>query len=284
MKAKCKANKLLAMLLSLVMLVGLLPTTALAAGENTVTEVNFTLSGYELDKKVVDVKPAISTPGVTWYIDPASYREGAYLVAKGDDIKDAKAITDDTATFAANTQYWLVVLFKADNSYDISALTQGNIKLNGVPAADITILSYENEGGIAAFFKLDKLTGSTPSTPTVVDTVNFKLSGDELGEKVVDVQPTISTTGVTWGAENKYDSAYFVAKGDDFGTRENIKISDDTATFAADTQYWLGILFKADDGYDISALTEEKIKLDGVSAYKITKLSSGSISAFFKLD
>ena len=104
MKAKCKANKLLAMLLSLVMLVGLLPTTALAAGENTVTEVNFTLSGYELDKKVVDVKPAISTPGVTWYIDPASYREGAYLVAKGDDIKDAKAITDDTATFAANTQ------------------------------------------------------------------------------------------------------------------------------------------------------------------------------------
>ena len=284
MKAKCKANKLLAMLLSLVMLVGLLPTTALAAGENTVTEVNFTLSGYELDKKVVDVKPAISTPGVTWYIDPASYGEGAYLVAKGDDIKDAKAITDDTATFAANTQYWLVVLFKADNSYDISALTQGNIKLNGVPAADITILSYENEGGIAAFFKLDKLTGSTPSTPTVVDTVNFKLSGYELGEKVVDVQPTISTTGVTWGAENKYDSAYFVAKGDDFGTRENIKISDDTATFAADTQYWLGILFKADDGYDISALTEEKIKLDGVSAYKITKLSSGSISAFFKLD
>lgn len=282
MKAKCKANKLLAMLLSLVMLVGLLPTTALAAGENTVTEVNFTLSGYELDKKVVDVKPAISTPGVTWYIDPASYGEGAYLVAKGDDIKDAKAITDDTATFAANTQYWLVVLFKADNGYDISALTQGNIKLNGVPAADITKLSYENEGGIAAFFKLDPLTDSTHSTPTVVDTVDFKLSGYELGEKIVDVKPTISTSGVTWGDEKQYDGAYFVAKGDGFSTRENI--SDDTATFAADTQYWLGILFKADDGYDISALTEEKIKLDGVSAYKITKLSSGSISAFFKLD
>ena len=284
MKAKCKANKLLAMLLSLVMLVGLLSTTALAADKTAVTEVNFTLSGYELGKKVVDVKPAISTNGVTWYSNYASYREGAYLVAQGDDIKDAKAITDGTATFAASTQYWLVVWFKADNGYDISTLTQAKIKLNGVPAADITILSYENEGGIAAFFKLDKLTGSTPSTPTVVDTVNFKLSGYELGEKVVDVQPTISTTGVTWGAENKYDSAYFVAKGDDFGTRENIKISDDTATFAADTQYWLGILFKADDGYDISALTEEKIKLDGVSAYKITKLSSGSISAFFKLD
>ena len=283
MKAKCKANKLLAMLLSLVMLVGLLPTTALAAGENTVTEVNFTLSGYELDKKVVDVKPAISTPGVTWYIDPASYGEGAYLVAKGDDIKDAKAITDDTATFAANTQYWLVVLFKADNSYDISALTQGNIKLNGVPAADITILSYENEGGIAAFFKLDKLTGSTHSTPTVVDTVDFKLSGYELGEKIVDVKPTISTSGVTWGDEKQYDGAYFVAKGDGFSTRENI--SDDTATFAADTQYWLGVRFKADDGYDISALTQEEIKLNGVPAYKITQYSfDGSIAAFFKLN
>ena len=283
MKAKCKANKLLAMLLSLVMLVGLLPTTALAAGENTVTEVNFTLSGYELDKKVVDVKPAISTPGVTWYIDPASYGEGAYLVAKGDDIKDAKAITDDTATFAANTQYWLVVLFKADNSYDISsALTQGNIKLNGVPAADITILSYENEGGIAAFFKLDKLTGSTPSTPTVVDTVDFTLSGYELNKKVVDVKPDISTAGVTWGDENKYDSAYFVAKGDDFTSRK--KISDDTATFAADTQYWLVVLFKADNGYDISTLTQAKIKLNGVSAYKITQYSWGSIVASFKLD
>ena len=283
MKAKCKANKLLAMLLSLVMLVGLLPTTALAAGENTVTEVNFTLSGYELDKKVVDVKPAISTPGVTWYIDPASYGEGAYLVAKGDDIKDAKAITDDTATFAANTQYWLVVLFKADNSYDISALTQGNIKLNGVPAADITKLSYENEGGIAAFFKLDPLTDSTHSTPTVVDTVDFKLSGYELGEKIVDVKPTISTSGVTWGDEKQYDGAYFVAKGDGFSTRENI--SDDTATFAADTQYWLGVRFKADDGYDISALTQEEIKLNGVPAYKITQYSfDGSIAAFFKLN
>lgn len=283
MKAKCKANKLLAMLLSLVMLVGLLPTTALAAGENTVTEVNFTLSGYELDKKVVDVKPAISTPGVTWYIDPASYGEGAYLVAKGDDIKDAKAITDDTATFAANTQYWLVVLFKADNSYDISALTQGNIKLNGVPAADITKLSYENEGGIAAFFKLDPLTDSTHSTPTVVDTVDFKLSGYELGEKIVDVKPAISTSGVTWGDEKQYDGAYFVAKGDGFSTRENI--SDDTATFAADTQYWLGVRFKADDGYDISALTQEEIKLNGVPAYKITQYSfDGSIAAFFKLN
>ena len=284
MKAKCKANKLLAMLLSLVMLVGLLSTTALAADKTAVTEVNFTLSGYELGKKVVDVKPAISTNGVTWYSNYASYGERAYLVAQGDDGEIRQGIVDDTATFAASTQYWLVVVFKAENGYDISTLRQGNIKLNGVPAADITILSYENEGGIAAFFKLDKLTGSTPSTPTVVDTVDFTLSGYELNKKVVDVKPDISTAGVTWGAENKYDSAYFVAKGDDFGTRENIKISDDTATFAADTQYWLGILFKADDGYDISALTEEKIKLDGVSACKITKLSSGSISAFFKLD
>ena len=279
MKAKCKANKLLAMLLSLVMLVGLLSTTALAADKIAVTEVNFTLSGYELGKKVVDAEPTISTTGVTWKTD----YEFRYLVAKSDDTGSIKAITDSTATFAASTQYWLVVVFKAENGYDISTLTQQEkIKLNGVPASDITI--FDGSEGIAAFFKLDPLTDSTPSTPTVVDTVNFKLSGYELGEKVVDVQPTISTTGVTWGAENKYDSAYFVAKGDDFGTRENIKISDDTATFAADTQYWLGILFKADDGYDISALTEEKIKLDGVSAYKITKLSSGSISAFFKLD
>ena len=279
MKAKCKANKLLAMLLSLVMLIGLLSTTALAADKIAVTEVNFTLSGYELGKKVVDAEPTISTTGVTWKTD----YEFRYLVAKSDDTGSIKAITDSTATFAASTQYWLVVVFKAENGYDISTLTQQEkIKLNGVPASDITI--FDGSEGIAAFFKLDPLTDSTPSTPTVVDTVNFTLSGYELDKKVVDVKPAISTPGVTWGAENKYDSAYFVAKGDDFGTRENIKISDDTATFAADTQYWLGILFKADDGYDISALTEEKIKLDGVSAYKITKLSSGSISAFFKLD
>ncbi len=283
MKAKCKANKLLAMLLSLVMLVGLLSTTALAADKTAVTEVNFTLSGYELGKKVVDVKSATSTPGVTWYIDYASYAEGTYVVAEGDDIENATGITDPAVTFAANTQYWLLVFFKANDGYDISALTQKKIKLNGASACKITILNVPD--GIAAYFKLDKLTGSTPSTPTVVDTVDFKLSGYELGEKVVDVKPVISTAGVTWGAENKYDSTYFVAKGDDFGTRENIKISDDTATFAADTQYWLGVLFKADDGYDISALTQKKIKLNGISAYKMTQHSSvGSVAAFFKLD
>ena len=283
MKAKCKANKLLAILLSLVMLVGLLPTTALAAGGNAVTEVNFTLSGYELGKKVVDVKSATSTPGVTWYIDYASYAEGTYVVAEGDDIENATGITDPAVTFAANTQYWLLVFFKANDGYDISALTQEKIKLNGASACKITILNVPD--GIAAYFKLDKLTGSTPSTPTVVDTVDFTLNGYELNKKVVEVKPTISTTGVTWGAENKYDSAYFVAKGDDFGTRENIKISDDTATFAADTQYWLGVRFKADDGYDISALTQEKIKLNGVSAYKMTQYSfDRSVAAFFKLD
>ena len=282
MKAKCKANKLLAMLLSLVMLVGLLSTTALAADKTAVTEVNFTLSGYELGKKVVDVKPAISTNGVTWYSNYASYGEGAYLVAQGDDGEIRQGIVDDTATFAASTQYWLVVWFKADNGYDISTLTQEKIKLNGASAAEITILSGENEGVIAAFFKLDKLTGSTPSTPTVVDTVDFTLSGYELNKKVVDVKPDISTAGVTWGDENKYDSAYFVAKGDDFTSRK--KISDDTATFAADTQYWLVVLFKADNGYDISTLTQAKIKLNGVSAYKITQYSWGSIVASFKLD
>ena len=283
MKAKCKANKLLAMLLSLVMLIGLLSTTALAADKTAVTEVNFTLSGYELGKKVVDVKPAISTNGVTWYSNYASYGEGAYLVAQGDDGEIRQGIVDDTATFAASTQYWLVVWFKADNGYDISTLTQEKIKLNGASAAEITILSGENEGVIAAFFKLDKLTGSTPSTPTVVDTVDFTLSGYELNKKVVDVKPDISTAGVTWGDENKYDSAYFVAKGDDFTSRK--KISDDTATFAADTQYWLVVLFKADNGYDISTLTQAKIKLNGVSAYKITQYSfDGSIAAFFKLN
>ena len=281
MKAKCKANKLLAMLLSLVMLIGLLPTTALAADETAVTEVNFTLSGYELGKKVVDVKSATSTPGVTWYIDYASYAEGTYVVAEGDDIENATGITDPTVTFAANTQYWLLVFFKANDGYDISALTQEKIKLNGASACKITTLNVPD--GIAAYFKLDKLTGSTPSTPTVVDTVDFTLSGYELNKKVVDVKPDISTAGVTWGDENKYDSAYFVAKGDDYGKRENI--SDDTVTFAADTQYWLGVLFKADDGYDISALTKEKIKLNGVAAYTITHYSSvGSVAAFFKLD
>ena len=277
MKAKCKANKLLAMLLSLVMLIGLLSTTALAADKIAVTEVNFTLSGYELGKKVVDVKPDISTTGVTWKTD-YEYR---YLVAKGNNIESAEGITDDAATFAANTQYWLIVLFKAVDGYDISNLARENIKLGGVPAADITI--FDGSAGIAAFFKLNKLTGSTPSTPTVVDTVDFTLSGYELNKKVVDVKPDISTAGVTWGDENKYDSAYFVAKGDDFTSRE--KISDDTATFAADTQYWLGVRFKADDGYDISALTQEKIKLNGVPAYKITQYSfDRSVAAFFKLD
>ena len=277
MKAKCKANKLLAMLLSLVMLVGLLSTTALAADKIAVTEVNFTLSGYELGKKVVDAEPTISTTGVTWKTD----YEFRYLVAKSDDTGSIKAITDSTATFAASTQYWLVVVFKAENGYDISTLTQEKIKLNGVPASDITI--FDGSEGIAAFFKLDPLTDSTHSTPTVVDTVDFKLSGYELGEKIVDVKPTISTSGVTWGDEKQYDGAYFVAKGDDFSTRENI--SDDTATFAADTQYWLGVRFKADDGYDISALTQEEIKLNGVPAYKITQYSfDGSIAAFFKLN
>ncbi len=355
MKAKCKANKLLAMLLSLVMLIGLLSTTALAADKIAVTEVNFTLSGYELGKKVVDVKPAISTNGVTWYSNYASYGEGAYLVAQGDDGEIRRGITDDTVTFAANTQYWLVVWFKAVDSYDISALAQENIKLNEKPAAEITIF----EGGIAAFFKLDKLTGSTPassytvsfnanggsgsmadvtdvsgsytlptctftapagkqfkgwatsaegnvisgtsievsentmlyaiwenisSTLTAITEVNFTLSGYERDKKVVDINLATSTIGVTWDGENKYYGAYAVLQGEYENTPSLIP-ADSAATFAADTQYWLSVSLKAVDGYDISTLTQEKIKLNGVAADGFSaNITDGRIHADFKLN
>ena len=282
MKAKCKANKLLAMLLSLVMLIGLLPTTALAADETAVTEVNFTLSGYELGKKVVDVKSATSTPGVTWYIDYASYAEGTYVVAEGDDIENATGITDPAVTFAANTQYWLLVFFKANDGYDISALTQEKIKLNGASACKITILNVPD--GIAAYFKLDKLTGSTPSTPTAVDAVDFTLSGYELGKKVVEVELATSTNGVTWDGENKYDGAYAVWQGEYENTPSLIP-ADSTATFAADTQYWLSVSLKAVDGYDISKLKKENIRLNGVAADGFSaNIKDGRIHADFKLN
>ena len=281
MKAKCKANKLLAMLLSLVMLVGLLPTTALAAGENTVTEVNFTLSGYELGEKVVDVQPTISTTGVTWGAE--NKYDSAYFVAKGDDFgtRENIKISDDTATFAADTQYWLGILFKADDGYDISALTEEKIKLDGVSAYKITKLS---SGSISAFFKLDKLTGSTPSTPTAVDAVVFTLSGYELGKKVVEVELATSTNGVTWDGENKYDGAYAVWQGEYENTPSLIP-ADSTATFAADTQYWLSVSLKAVDGYDISKLKKENIRLNGVAADGFSaNMKDGRIHADFKLN
>ena len=169
MKAKCKANKLLAMLLSLVMLVGLLSTTALAADKTAVTEVNFTLNGYELGKKVVDVKPVISTSGVIW--DGENEYCGAYAVWQGEyDNIPSLIPADSTAAFAADTQYWLSVSFKADDGYDISALTIGNIKLNGVAAAGIS--KTTEDGSIQADFKLNKLTESTPTEYTISFDVN----------------------------------------------------------------------------------------------------------------
>ncbi len=209
--------------------------------------------------------------------------DSTYFVAKGDDFgtRENIKISDDTATFAADTQYWLGVLFKADDGYDISALTEEKIKLDGVSAYKITKLS---SGSISAFFKLDKLTGSTPSTPTAVDAVVFTLSGYELGKKVVEVELATSTNGVTWDGENKYDGAYAVWQGEYENTPSLIP-ADSTATFAADTQYWLSVSLKAVDGYDISKLKKENIRLNGVAADGFSaNMKDGRIHADFKLN
>lgn len=173
MKAKCKANKLLAMLLSLVMLVGLLSTTALAADKTAVTEVNFTLSGYELGKKVVEVELATSTNGVTW--NRENKYQDAYVVWQSEDAPNSipKPIpADSTAAFAADTQYWLSVSFKAVDGYDISDLAMAieNIKLNGVAAVGSS--ANMKDGSIQADFKLNKLIESTPTEYTISFDVN----------------------------------------------------------------------------------------------------------------
>lgn len=125
-----------------------------------ITAVNFTLSGYEFDKNIVDITV---TPDATTNskLDYNNTYFQSYIICASDG-----ALTGDwsslfnptsTAKFEAGKHYYLVIALDAKTGYNLTGLTKENAKL-GTKSADVLLYSSTST---CIVFKLDKLIDSS---------------------------------------------------------------------------------------------------------------------------
>lgn len=140
-------KRLLSILLCLVMMVGLLSGAASAEGTTPITSLKFTLSGYTLGAKALDLK-LTKDPG-----DVCIDIESVKVLKRMNSLE----IVDPNEIFVPEMTYSVVIKLKARDGFDITTLTKENVKAVG---ADIekTELSQiagnpENERYVTFYFK-----------------------------------------------------------------------------------------------------------------------------------
>ncbi len=118
--------------------------------------------------------------------------------------------------------------------------------------------------------------------PTVkISSAVFSISGYAAGENATGITVTSGTAGIT--VEGNYGENFGYCLGADSNGDGN---PDETfmAVLAADTDYWLNLVFRIDSGYDISALSADSITLsDGTKAMEIEKTDIGYAIVLFRL-
>ena len=140
-------KRLLSILLCLVMMVGLLSGAASAEGTTPITSLKFTLSGYTLGAKALDLK-LTKDPGDV-----------------GVDIRSVKVlkrmnsleIVDPNEIFVPEMTYSVVIELKARDGFDITTLTKENVKATGADIEKTELFQIaghpENERYVTFYFK-----------------------------------------------------------------------------------------------------------------------------------
>ena len=114
-------KRLLSILLCLVMMVGLLSGAASAEGTTPITSLKFTLSGYTLGAKALELK-LTKDPG-----DVGIDIEAVKVLKRGNSLE----IVDPNEIFVPEMTYSVVIELKARDGFDITTLTKENVKATG---------------------------------------------------------------------------------------------------------------------------------------------------------
>lgn len=140
-------KRLLSILLCLVMMVGLLSGAASAEGTTPITSLKFTLSGYTLGAKALELK-LTKDPG-----DVGIDIESVKVLKRGNSLE----IVDPNEIFVPEMTYSVVIKLKARDGFDITTLTNENVKATGADIEKTELFQIaghpENERYVTFHFK-----------------------------------------------------------------------------------------------------------------------------------
>lgn len=119
--------------------------------------------------------------------------------------------------------------------------------------------------------------------PTV--TLTLDKSTYAVGKKIVDIKLSCAGTNIYSYEDAEYYKYYAVFEGNPYDT-DSIEIkADSTATFEAGKDYYVvAAILPPAEGYYITALSKDNVKLDGKAPVADPTLAYGFATAVFKLD
>lgn len=232
-----------------------------------VNQIDLTLSGYEIDKKVKDITLS-ATDSSSKYI-AYDKKEGRYYLGMeglacytyGKENGSYMTFTSDSdLTFRPGTDYQVGIAFKLDGAYALSS--DAVITLDGVEVNQVITLVQSGEVYAIAIAMLPVLEGE--SEKTTISGAKFTFTGYEIGAKLSDTALTLE------GADGIGDYGAIIYDGDD-----NLLYAPGNTTdevFQKEEVYYILVVMQAKDGYTFYGTLPTNIEINGVNAVEYSSV------------
>lgn len=142
-----------------------------------VSSASFSLSGYTVGGKVCGIKVTPDAATAPALIYKNEYFYGNYVICTDAEALEGhfgSAIDDESAVFAVNKSYYLVVALISEDGYSLAGLTKETVKLDGKTAD--AVYKYGSGGYCSyAIFKLD-----TPIMPITTFSPDHSCTRDQV--------------------------------------------------------------------------------------------------------
>ena len=238
---KKRTTKLISILLTLVMLLGLLPTTAFAAEKETILSMSATVTLPNAGAHPVET----GTPG------DSSYKIMKVRFSEKDPETGVYTSLESTDTFEAGKTYMVNVLFRANSGYKIDRNTV-SASINGQNAAWWSTIS---DGWDSQYYYIEyTVPEDVPATKTPITSVKVS----DITEPAIGATPDFDITLTGEGAalyeyeEDEWEAITWDKFDPETGEWEPM---DEDTPFGAGL-YCLGVALESEAGYEFTDATK----------------------------
>ena len=191
---------------------------------------------------------------------------------------DANCEVAGNDIFAADKNYALCVDLYIDEDFDLSP----NFDFSEFSSIDLPVKSgefvYDGTDEVGRYICLKYVL----EAPQYIEDVEITLDGYEYGAEVGDITVKQNAKGAEFVGGQKYGGGYAVFADDSNGDKQ--LISDEAIMFDYNTQYYLGVMLQAKEGYGFDTITDSDVTLkDCGLPYYFNKSNPDKIEVYFKL-
>ncbi|MBR2315625.1 MAG: fibronectin type III domain-containing protein, partial [Clostridia bacterium] len=191
---------------------------------------------------------------------------------------DANCEVPGNDIFAADKNYALYVDLYIDEDFDLSP----KFDFSEFSSIDLPVKSrefvYDGTDEVGRYICLKYVL----EAPQYIEAVETTLDGYEYGAEVGDIVVKQNAKGAEFIGGQKYGGGYAIFADDSNGNKQ--LITDEATMFEYNTQYYLGVMLQAKEGYGFDTIAESDVTLkDCGLPFYYNKPNPDRIEVYFKL-